>query len=110
MKKAMAMCVVVLAVVLSFTVASLFAEEKPLAGARPADAVSVPNASAASPAVPTVAAGAPQPAADNPFSIEKLVIGLGLCAVIVLAVFRWGKSSHTNARSKDEAASGSPST
>ncbi|MBN2353866.1 MAG: hypothetical protein JXD23_14930 [Spirochaetales bacterium] len=109
MMKSVLVVVLSLAVVSAFSLASLRAEEKTGVSAQKPDAaplVSNPRPVAAAAAQPPAAG--PQTVGDNPFSPEKIIIGLGLCAVIALAVFRWGKASGQNRQGKDEAASGSP--
>ncbi len=98
-----------LAVVSAFGPAGLFAEEKAGAGAPKPDAAAL--VSSAPPAVAAAAqpSAAAQAVSDNPFAPEKIIIGLGLFAVIALAVFRWGKASEQKRQGKDEAAPGSPS-
>jgi Tfp pilus assembly protein FimV len=103
MKTAILFGALILVIVSGFSLASLFAQEKSTEG--PVAAVSGPATEPAGTlaAVPV----APQPAAESAFSLEKIIIGLGLSAVIVLAVFRWGSSSR---RAKEDKAASAPDT
>ncbi len=110
MKRTVVVGAITGAVVLFFSLASALAEEsaRPAAGAtRPSSAQTVRVVEAAG--APSAPAADAQSAPETPFSLEKLVIGVGLCAVIALAVFRWGKGTHQKKQDKGPAASGSPS-
>jgi hypothetical protein len=108
MKKAVLVVALTFAIVFVFSLASLRAEGAARSGdGTPAAGQAVRNAEAST--LPAAPAAAPQPTPGNPFSLEKLIIGLGLCAVIVLAVFRWGTGTRQKKQNKGTASSGTPS-
>jgi hypothetical protein len=105
MKTAVIFGALILVIVSGFSLASVFAQETVSAGAVRSLAASASGQTTEPARTLAAKPGTPQPATESAFSLEKIIIGLGLSAVIVLAIFRWGSSSH---RAKQDKAASTP--
>jgi hypothetical protein len=115
MKTAVAFGVVILAATFVFSLASGFAEENipvdnQAHGATVAISNRSPDKGRAQASVPPPAGQAASAAVgEGSFAVEKLIIGLGIAGVIVLAAFRWGSDAHQKKKNEEHTVSGSPS-